>query len=400
MNKIDRRFLKNTSIYVNSISRTTPPSSATAGYRCIVKGGATEGGFLGVLANAIAYYDGTNWTFSMPEVSDILLYENSIYQFDGTEWKEIRHFGDTWAPVFEAICKAGVGETLPDTASVGDRYLYFKEGEAPKIYTRQIGAWDNGVSLKVNKIYLDKNGNYYKFSNVGQDWVQKENGDFDYISEYEILYVAMDNALYIYTGSSFVKITNDNDFDNKALPPVLDIVKTGTTLPSTAEVGEKFLNTSTRQMFTATAVNTWGTGVTATNGYYASSTDKCIYNKGSSDITCIVVPYGGMFFNKADRFVYVLDTEFVKASFDGEVIPEAVTETHVLTAEEVTAKSFTLTNSVKTGKETNILCFVQGVAQAADIAFSVSGSTFGWADKTLEGNLSAGDVFIVHYVKA
>ena len=55
---------------------------------------------------------------------------------------------------------------------------------------------------------------------------------------------------------------------------------------------------------------------------------------------------------------------------------------------------------VATGEETNILCFVQGVAQAAGVAFSVSGNTFSWDTKTLDGNLNAGDVFIIHYVKA
>ena len=74
---------------------------------------------------------------------------------------------------------------------------------------------------------------------------------------------------------------------------------------------------------------------------------------------------------------------------------------HSLTAAEVTAKSFTLTNSIKSGEESNVLLFVSGVAQAAGTDFTASGSSISWNSKGLDSiGLIAGDTFIVHYVKA
>ena len=79
---------------------------------------------------------------------------------------------------------------------------------------------------------------------------------------------------------------------------------------------------------------------------------------------------------------------------------EFYTETHTLTAEEVTNKAFTLAYSVESGEETNILCSISGIIQPAGVAFEVSGNTLYWGNKTLYGSLNAGDVFVVHYVKA
>lgn len=77
------------------------------------------------------------------------------------------------------------------------------------------------------------------------------------------------------------------------------------------------------------------------------------------------------------------------------------TDIHTLTAQEVTAKSFTLANSVASGQENNILLFVSGVAQTAGVDFSASGNSISWNNKGLDSlGLVAGDTFIVHYVKA
>lgn len=77
------------------------------------------------------------------------------------------------------------------------------------------------------------------------------------------------------------------------------------------------------------------------------------------------------------------------------------TDIHTLTAEEVTAKSFSLANSVASGQENNILLFVSGVAQTAGVDFTASGNSINWNNKGLDSlGLAAGDTFIVHYVKA
>ena len=187
-----------------------------------------------------------------------------------------------------------------------------------------------------------------------------------------------------------------------AIKPVLDVVTTGTTLPATAAEGEKFLRTDNAKIYTATAVNTWDSGVdTADGDRYASSTDFKIYESNGSAVEGTDIPNGGMFLNKADGYVYVRDNNsLVKASEDISVSNE-VTETHVLTSTDVDNKSFTLANSVASGKETSVLLSVCGVVQVAGTDYTASGNTISWNDKELDNiGLRAGDTFVIHYTKA
>ena len=115
------------------------------------------------------------------------------------------------------------------------------------------------------------------------------------------------------------------------------------------------------------------------------------------------------FFNKDDNCFYVYDTEngeFVKSGGDNSESgagggDEVITETHTLTAEEATAKSFTLANSIKSGKENNVMLSVCGVTQIAGTDYTASGNTISWSDKALADiGLQEDDVFLVQYTKA
>ena len=80
---------------------------------------------------------------------------------------------------------------------------------------------------------------------------------------------------------------------------------------------------------------------------------------------------------------------------------EIVAETHMLTAAEATAKSFTLANSIKSGKEDSVVLSVCGVVQIPGSDYIASGNSISWNAKTLDDiGLQAGDVFLVQYVKA
>ncbi len=185
----------------------------------------------------------------------------------------------------------------------------------------------------------------------------------------------------------------------EAVLPVINIVPTGTTLPATASVGDKFLKTDDAKLYTANAVNTWGTGVLTANGdRYASSTDFKIYQSDGEKVEGETVAQGASFLNKADNYLYVYDTDFVRASTD----KAKIVETHTLTAAEATAKSFNLANAIKSGEETNIMLFLNGMPQIAGTDFTASGSTISWNGKNLDSEIGLieDDVFIIHYVKA
>lgn len=189
---------------------------------------------------------------------------------------------------------------------------------------------------------------------------------------------------------------------HKAVAPVLAIVPTGSVLPANTAAGETFINTANAKLFTANAADSWDTGTNIANGTrYASSTDFKIYTSNGESMDGVSILNGDLFLNKENGAAYIFDSSapaFVKitglSSYD-----ETVTEVHTLTAAEVTAKGFSLSNSVATGKENNTLLFVSGIAQAVGTDFTVSGNSISWNGNGLDSlGLAAGDTFIAHYV--
>lgn len=207
-----------------------------------------------------------------------------------------------------------------------------------------------------------------------------------------------------FNGSAWITAITISTFETIA--PVLAVVPTGTTLPPTANAGDAFLNTSDAKLYTATAANTWDAGTATVHGSrYASSTDFKIYQSNGSALTVTNIPNGGWFLNKEENTLCIYDSSvpvFVKlgGTSDGDSISTA-TEIHTLTAQEVNAKSFSLSHAVATGQENNVLLFISGVAQAVGTDFTASASFISWTNKGLDSlGLVAGDILIVHYVKA
>ena len=182
--------------------------------------------------------------------------------------------------------------------------------------------------------------------------------------------------------------------------PVLDVVSTGSTLPVSAEEGDLFLNTSNGKLYTATASDTWDTGMAASDGdRYASLTDAKIYESRDGAFAAIPLADGTLFLSKADSspYGYDADTDRLIKLGGGNSL---VTESHVLTVEEITAKAFNLSSAVATGKETSVLLSACGVVQVAGTDFAVSGRIVSWTGKGLaDVDLAAGDMFVVSYTK-
>ena len=184
-----------------------------------------------------------------------------------------------------------------------------------------------------------------------------------------------------------------------SVAPISKIVSTGTSLPATATEGDLFLKTDNAKLYTATAEDTWDSGVAITNRIrYASSTDFKIYEADGGELKISDLPIGGMFLNETDGYAYTYNGEnFVKVGSADEV----VIEMHTLTSKEVNEKSFTLSNFIKTGTEEKIMLSACGLTQTAGIDFTASGNTISWNGKDLEViGLMAGDRFTIHYTKA
>ena len=196
------------------------------------------------------------------------------------------------------------------------------------------------------------------------------------------------------------------------IPTLIDFSETA---PATCKTGDKYFNSATLKIHTATADNTWDEGeklrkycdyILGGYGYYSYEPDNGGLIK-EQDINvpgtiCAEIGYNG----EGEKSFYILygNTWYLLANpSQNELLAsmarqgKTYTETHTLTAEDITAKGFTLSKSVATGEETNVLCFVSGVIQPVGIAFSMTNSTFYWTDKTLDGHVSAGDVVILQY---
>ena len=208
-----------------------------------------------------------------------------------------------------------------------------------------------------------------------------------------------------FNGTAWVVVSSINNGGGyEPLAPVLAIVPTGNNLPASASAGDAFLNTSDAKLYTATAANTWDAGTATTNGSrYASSTDFKIYQSDGAALTAINIADGDLFLNKEEESVYVYDASasaFVKVN-GASVSQVWSTEIHTLTASEASSKSFTLANSIATGQETGVILSVCGIIQAPGTDFTASGNSISWTNKGLANiDLTAGDVFIVHYEKA
>lgn len=213
------------------------------------------------------------------------------------------------------------------------------------------------------------------------------------------------------------------------------LLKIGSSLPQSVTKGEYFLNTSDAKIYHATAANTWDSGTAAANGYYLNE-DGYLYFVENGNVMSLgneatngvyFVEYGRLnvddggtrtitypdsytvywleFYGSIVYFTQIFPAVDVPIEAVTQYLKEWVTETHTVTAEEVTAGNFTLANEVMDGEETNAICFVQGLAQPAGTAFELYNDPYGngnfsWGSCSLNGNISAGDEIIVRYVKA
>lgn len=308
-----------------------------------------------------------------------------------------------------SIIVQGIRDVPPENPKKGDQYIVGKNPTGAFAEKSNFVARYNGERW----IFIDKNdvnelfdislGDFIKYDSEQSGWFPFYIGNGN---EGETL------------GSSLVR-------------HVEAVIKAGDTNPSEVEPGEYFLNTATKKIHVGTDEKEWDNGTDLYAGNYLLRTSvgwQLMYYDG---VNFNSFDYG---FNKDYNLKYLFlantgyydeDTDTIKStthSFDSFLyyydrgylhlvyLPKSIstscgknfyTETHTLTADEVSNKAFTLTHSVESGEETNILCSVSGVIQPVGVAFDVSGDTFSWNNKTLQNvSLSAGDVFVVHYVKA
>ena len=432
---LDRRFL-DINLVVQGIANS-PAANPAKGTQYIV-GSSPTGAFSGATANQLARYNGSKWIFTTPKAGqlEVLNVETKeVLSFDGTEWK-----------VKTTLSSSGESDSNDSVITIDDFalntdsvYTYSAEEstmlfgtilvnpDAHKVYTITQGYISDGQINRECMFASKTDGKLYKHvyindSSLSSD--EKHKLTSKDIPDNATLLNRHTCVLYRYNAldKSFSKISNQYH--------VVDDIVDFMCWDFTANQPKKITFSEGSKRLTNTALQEYkdGAWVSLANDYVtvgkkyiaresAFGKNVVVYERSAGNEWNTMFSYqnwvsyvleaGDYFINKADGLTYMFDgTTFIAITSSGSggsvgAASEVICETHTLTAAEATAQSFTLANSIKSGKENDIMLSVCGVVQIAGVDYTASGNTISWSDKSLADiGLQAGDVFIVHYVKA
>lgn len=424
MNLLDRRFLS-ISLAIQGIANS-PADNPAAGTQYIVgdnPSGAFE--FDGPSReNYIARYNGSSWDFFPPKAGELEVLDlssNQFLRFNGENWVAAASLGEGGSSSssnndFSFLVIKGIGKTSQSTDYFG---LYIADDHVKKPLGNGEGCYldiadgDKFLSLSDNKIYS------YEAYSASFSTSDISDGQIFFNSDIH------DLAFYRYDGYSHKIIKISSVKTIKAVDRIVN-----------AYLHAEFLGDAAAEQSYRSSHQIWGQSYSYVFGHLLNVSDKGGYaatwsttefNEGDRFLAInfgnalqprvyeLVDDYGDGFpnmfsyeelcsgdtiFNKQDNCLYVFDgTNIVKIVSD-----QYVTVTHTLTAQEAQEQEFTLEHPIATGKENDVLCFVDGVAQIPEVDFGVEGNegnTIYWGSYDLNDiGLAAGDTFILHYVKA
>ena len=427
MNLLDRRFL-NISLAVKGIANE-PAANPTVGTQYIV-GDEPSGAFANFTQNYIARYNGSAWEAFSPKTGglEVLnLSNNQFLLYNGSTWVSTASLTTEDENIPIIVVKAvGISPaTSPDgyfgvylsmSAQHVEKALY--DGASSGLF--ELTENDKFLSLTDNKIYTCTAVDNHDYAVTGTFSASlPKNGQIIFNSDEQEM------AFYRYDG-----------YDNKIvllgsiknLKPVDKIIDAFTfqffedddavTTYQNSHATEGYTFTLFDRVYSYSASGGW-TMSTLSEGdrflalNFQDTLQPRIYEYIDSygDSFASAFSYdslfnGNIFLNKADGALYFYNGSTVvklsgSSSGSSGTSLQYLTEVHTLTAQEISNNAFSLLNFIASGQESNILCFVDGVAQAAGTDFSASGNSITWNNKGLaDVGLVAGDVFILHYVKA
>ena len=335
---LDRRFL-DVSLVVAGIANE-PAANPTVGTQYIV-GSSPAGAFSDASANQLARYDGSKWIFSTPKTGGLELFNTEtgeMLSFDGTAWKSKATFTmSTKKFPFEFYLPDYAGKCINSN---------------PVNKTGRV-AGTIEFDIENHKIYVTNS----------EGTLEDKTSDFT------------KKALFFWRNNDSSDYPDLWEWDGSNFEGVYEL-----------QSGDYLFDKGECQFYT-----------------YNSSEYKFQKVNALTPSETLQIEDGILFYNDEDKSFYFLSAKGCakfSTSGSGSAGDEVICENHTLTAEEATAKSFTLANSIKSGKETDVLLSVCGMIQIAGVDYTASGNTISWSGKTLADiGLQAGDVFVVQYIK-
>ena len=309
----------------------------------------------------------------------------------------------------------------------GETGLYLYEGESRILSPdATYDEWRTARNVTVNAGDFFASNNHcmlYYCASVeesNQNWIPVA-----FLKKGTFIYSQYDNSTYVSNGVTLEKISKD---DFLVVDDICKIADNSNRLNSdlyNCNLGDRVIDMTDKRVNKYTDSDyencekdydlTDGVKIAVLGDAYSANT-PCIYEyfadgTGNIEYHSYFSRYnlaaGTLIFNERDKGLYYYDgTTIIKeqSSSSGNSVgaaSEVICETHTLTAAEATAKSFTLANSIMSGKETDVFLSVCGVVQIAGVDYTASGNSISWDGKSLdEIVLQAGDVFLVQYVKA
>ena len=197
---LDRRFLS-VSLIVQGIANE-PATNPANGSQFIV-GSTPAGAFASASANSIACYDGSAWKFSSPKIGEMEVLNaatGDILRWNGSAWSVVLTINrsSNSAPVLAVV---PTGSTLPASASAGDSF--FNTDDA-KLYTASAAdTWDSGTATTNGSRYASST-DHMIYTSDGTAATPENISDGGFFLNKE------DNCLYVYNGSTFIKIGSNS----------------------------------------------------------------------------------------------------------------------------------------------------------------------------------------------
>ena len=425
MNLLDRRFLS-ISLSVQGIANQ-PAANPTSGTQYIV-GSNPTGAFASAATNQIARYNGSDWTFFTPKTGELEVLNldtGEVLCFNGSAWSAVASLSNNSSAASSAnnvIPIDGIASLYAASFNANDYLLtqgnIVLTGGTP---TCHFSVQRDNSSLYWASFYVNDGASYlcYPFTDSGSEhpfqlYVADNNSWLiQNVSEGAIFFNKSDSCLYSISDGVVSKISNNIlVFDH--------FITTGYETPDNNTPGDFFLDFSSLRTGDEEGpslyVNNNGSWDSSyffqyEDEVFVSANHGCVFrwvDDTDSGLRAFLIHFlhgADLLFNPSDNHLYkyqsgsfvLLNGESSSSTSD----PAFCTEAHSLTAAEVTAKSFSLANSIASGQENNTLLFVSGIAQSAGSDFTASGNTISWASKELDSmELHEGDSFIVHYVKA
>ena len=247
-----------------------------------------------------------------------------------------------------------------------------------------------------NKAFAGHANAIAKYDGTAWDFFAPQVGDVEVLNK-------TDNAFQKWDGTAWVSsVSLGGAGDDNEEVFIVNRVVNGFAIDMRSSTGEsECIDDKTSKIYVYNGT-TWDSGTSLTEGYYIAKDadgNPTLYNYDGTKLTevehfrhydsSVEVSTKKLLFSIYNSMLYINNSGYIVSA-----TPISVTETHTLSATDITNKYVSLGYTVNTAD--SVLLFVSGVLQPMS-TYTVTNKKIDWTEKSLDGELKAGDIITVHY---